>query len=174
MFYNVSYATNLRMFDPFRPEAGEVGVGHLTSRFVRNLRESPGRLAEPATANEDYWREFMGGRDIESPGRRAVAEGFVVIVLAAVGMLILGGLIILAVRRHIVIPAYLFLSLFGVCLVPWHNQVFRYWTPAIPFLVLALLLCGKVLWDYGAAWTCRRDRRLGPPPSPQPKLASPG
>ena len=152
MFSNVSYATNLRMLDPFRPEAGEVNPGQLAAHFVRNLRESPGRLAESATAKEDYWKEFIHCRDLESPGARAFAEWLVFIVLSVIGILILGGVFILGVRRHIIIPAYIAFSLFGVCLIPWQSQALRYWTPTAPFLVLALLLCVKTLWEHSTTW----------------------
>lgn len=151
MFYNVSYATNLRMVDPLRPDAGEVKTGQLAARFFRLLSESPGRLAETAIAKEEYWKEFIHWRDIGSAGVQGFAEWSIYAVLIAIGMFILCGLVLLAGQRNIVIPLYIGLSLLGVCLMPWPSQIHRYWTPAVPFLVLAFLLSVKFLWDRGAA-----------------------
>ena len=45
MFYNVSYATNVALRDPFTPEKGAVQP---LRRFVRNLTDLPASLGDEA------------------------------------------------------------------------------------------------------------------------------
>src|SRR5215471_1104948 len=52
LFYNVSYATNVALRDPFEPELGKVHSSDLVSRFVSNIRALPGNLGQVLVASK--------------------------------------------------------------------------------------------------------------------------
>ena len=57
-FYNVSYAENIRLIDPFRPELGLASPVDLARRMVGNLAALPASIGESVTAPYRFWESL--------------------------------------------------------------------------------------------------------------------
>src|SRR4029453_2386621 len=67
--------------------------------------------------------------------------GLATAAVAFLGLVVLVGLALHLVRPERVIALYVLLYVGAVCLTPWPLQLWRYWSPLVPFLVLFLLQC---------------------------------
>jgi hypothetical protein len=144
-FYNVTYAENLRLLDPFRPEEGWARPADVARRFVDNLRVIPRSLGEAVSSTRGFWKwrmaEWQGHSEIdEIPGRWVNLP----LVMLSVGVLAgLGWW----VRRHAWAEvAIVVLSIALVCATPWPGQFARYLTPIAPLLAAALFSGVTLLW----------------------------
>ncbi len=59
MFYNVSYAVNITLKDPFKPDLGKVTVGDLFTRFIQNAIAIPSNLGQSITAREGFFESHV-------------------------------------------------------------------------------------------------------------------
>jgi len=116
LYFNVSYARNLTLKDPWAPELGPA----TTADFVRRVWSGVQIVPETVGHAVSSWN---------APRR-------VTLPLAA---LVLGGLMLQLKRRQFLVPLYVVLSLAAMCSTPYQQQYVRYAIPLYPFLVLALL-----------------------------------
>ena len=116
-FYNVGYLENLQYIDAFQPELGKIGLFDLAARIGGNLPRLAIRIGETVTANR-----YLG----------LIELGVHTIFLFAI--LPIAGLIILALRREWLLPAYVVASLALICVTPWPGQFLRYLSPLAPIL----------------------------------------
>ncbi len=132
LYFNVSYARNLlTYFDPWWPELGPLTPAGFVRRVTPNLVVLPRSIGQAVST----W---------EAPARLAVP----------LGILVLGGLLLQAVRREYAVVLYVALSLAAMCATPFQKQFVRYLLPLYPFLALALF---ELL-----AWAATRARRRWP------------
>jgi len=149
LFYNVSYASNLSLRDPLRPELGRASRADVLHRVLGNLTRIPRSLGEAISADRGYWRGLLLRRLLsfqvfrEEPSDYAVAT----VLLSALGALIIGGLALQLARRQWMTALYVIAYVGVVSLTPWPSQWMRYWWPLTPFLLLALLQCCLALRD---------------------------
>jgi hypothetical protein len=116
VFFNVSYARNLlTYFDPWWPELGPLTPSGFVRRVAPNVRVLPRSIGQAVST----W---------EAPGALAVP----------LGILVLGGLLLQAVRREFAVVLYVMLSLAAMCATPFQKQFVRYLLPLYPLLALAL------------------------------------
>lgn len=145
-YYNVSYATNLTLMDPFRPEAGEVSRGALLGRAVRQLGQIPPVVGELVSAPFGFWRWLLRG-EREGSGEAAQlmnqAARFPLWVLA--GLVGFGAWCLLR-RGEWTLLALVGASIGLTCTTPWPGQFTRYLAPMTPFMVVAGLLGASVLY----------------------------
>jgi hypothetical protein len=147
LFYNVSYARNVSLRDPMKPEEGKASVLDITHRLLANLRQIPTSLGGAASARAHYWQRM---RELPVVGR--VIPGRVSLYAPAlIGVIVLIGIATLIRGEARLIGLYVLLTILGICLTPWPQQWARYWSPAMPFLMLALA-CGLTTL---AAWSER-------------------
>jgi hypothetical protein len=149
LFYNVSYAANLSLRDPYRPELGKASLADLGARVVGNLTRLPRSLGEAVSADREQWQGLLA----RLPGARGLAwehSGYTMttFTVAFLGVLVLGGIAIQLARQEQLGALYVLTYIGAVCLTPWPIQWKRYWTPLAPFLVLALLQCLLALRRY--------------------------
>lgn len=141
LFYNVSYARNVSLRDPFSPELGKLSLDDLTERFFHNLIRMPASLGEGLSAKIWYWRRFLTTmfEPVQNySGVWRIRNYATDLVLPMAGMLIVVGMVLLLRHGDAFIPIYLLFVLLAVCLTPWPEQWPRYWAPTIPFLALGL------------------------------------
>ncbi len=148
MFYNVSYATNISLADPFRPELGKVAVAQLATRISQNLLHMPVSLGGAVSAKKDFWRGWMVFRGQRFPILKMIPRWLFYVPLILLGGLILGGVTLLAREREVVVPVCILATLGAISLTPWPDQFNRYLASVAPILVLALLSCLLTLWRY--------------------------
>lgn len=141
MFYNVSYAANLSLRDMNRPELGKVSVGDVVRRVAGNVKRMPVTLGEAVSADRSHWQSLIDPWSGTGGTRWKVGSWGVMVSLAALGALTLGGLAIQLAGPERVVALYVLAYAAAVCLTPWPFQLRRYWSPLAPLLALALFQC---------------------------------
>jgi len=145
VFYNVTYASNLSLRDPFRPELGKASFRDLAVRVARNLTRLPQSIGEAVSADKGDWHNLLA----RLPGAQLRAGTYVrswavSVALTGLGMLVLVGVAIQLGGSGRLMGLYVLAYCGTVCLTPWPAQWRRYWFPLAPLLVLALVQC--LLW----------------------------
>ena len=116
VYFNVSYARNLlTYFNPWRPELGRLTPSGFVRRVAANVRVLPESIGQAVST----W---------DAPGELAIP----------LGILVLGGLLLQAVRREFAVVLYVVLSLAAMCATPFQKQFMAYLLPLYPLLALAL------------------------------------
>jgi hypothetical protein len=156
MYYNVSYASNISLINPFVPWKGHVQPSSLAKRYIDNLMRMPSTLGETASARLDYWRlPFFW---LKPWGLPVLALNLVIVLVPlGLGVLIIGGICLQLIRRQWLIPIYVLFSLALICLTPFPEMYTRYMIPVIPYVTLALSVAlikvreqaGKKLGEWG-------------------------
>jgi hypothetical protein len=135
-YYNVSYAENVLLIDPFRPELGRLDASAFAARVARNLARMPAALGEAVSAPDPYWQSALE-RTKRLVGDHRVPVGIVWGPILGFGALVLAGIVILA-RRGAWLMVFIILGSIGlVCTTPWPAQFPRYLAPLAPFLAIA-------------------------------------
>ena len=135
-YYNVSYAENVLLVDPFRPELGWLDAGGLATRLVRNLVRMPMALGEAVSAPTPYWQSALE-RTKRLFGDHRMPVGVVRVLILGLGALVVAGIVLL-VRRRAWLMVFIILGSIGlVCSTPWPVQFPRYLAPLAPFLAIA-------------------------------------
>jgi len=155
LFYNVTYAANLSLRDPYAPELGRATVADLAKRVVRNVLRVPRSLGEAVSADRGYWWALV----VRVPGARIPVverhlDAVTTAALIGLGALILAGIATQLARAERLLASLLLLYIGAICVTPWPLQWPRYWSPIAPLLVLALLQCLLRARDLaGPAWS---------------------
>jgi hypothetical protein len=135
-FYNVTYAENVSLVDPFVPEVGALAAGALVQRIATNGLQLPLVLGEAVSAPLGFWRwakHTLGSQlEVDFP------EEVVMPPLLLLGILVIGGLVVLWRRGERYHVLYVCCSLALILATPWPAQFQRYLAPLAPFLVTAL------------------------------------
>jgi hypothetical protein len=158
-FYNVTYAENVRLLDPFAPELGRASAADLVKRFGDNLAAMPTSLGEAVAVTRTPWTAVVTAvRD-----RTGVAFPLWAVLLptTALGCAVVIGAGMFLARGEVFIPAYLAASVGLICLTPWSGQFPRYLTPLTPFLALCLVGFLRALLAYSRRAPSRAVRYAG-------------
>jgi hypothetical protein len=137
MFYNVSYARNISLRDPFTPEKGEAQV---LRRVVGNAIRIPDNLGESVSTNLGYWEmplQYLFSAIKIAP---LSSSWLIFVILYMVGLTVIVGLVLQLLQYQLTIPLYVFIYLSAVCLTPFPQQYSRYLMPIVPFLVLSFIV----------------------------------
>jgi hypothetical protein len=135
-FYNVSYAENLTLLDPFRPEAGPTTTLALARRGFGNAPRLVVGMGESVSAPRGFWQW-----PLRSLGRWLDAQvplGLVRIPLWALGLAVVAGVWLLAREGARTMALYVLAALGLIALLPWPTQIPRYLAPLVPFLTMGL------------------------------------
>jgi hypothetical protein len=151
-YYNVSYAENLALRDPFQPEAGGLAPLALAERAAENAVTFSMALGEVVSAPRGYWRwPWFVLR--EGLGETLLAWAGSVPPLVLTLAIALGFRVWMQSGER-AIALYVAASLGLILPLPWPVQIPRYLAPLAPFLAIALVLG----WRAAAA---RRPRVAG-------------
>lgn len=143
LFYNVSYARNGRLKDPFTPELGPLTRQDAVQRIVDNVMMLPESLGESVTADREFWKGLWKG------GRTALRKRLHLHVTATwpekptpvgLGLLVIAGAFWMLKKPEWLVRIVLVLSLAIQCMTPWPEQFSRYLVPVLPFLTTALFV----------------------------------
>lgn len=140
MFYNVSYARNVSLRDPFAPEKGGTSPVRIVRRFVRNALFIPASLGETLTTSRGYWETWLALPFGDGAGARRLISWGVLVPLNIIGLFVLCGLALQLLRRQWLVPLYGFIYLAAICLTPFPGQYLRYLMPVVPLLALSLMV----------------------------------
>jgi hypothetical protein len=138
MFYNVSYAANMKLKDPFRPDLGNVSLGDLSKRFIENAVWIPSTLGQSITAREGFFKTHVNflNRALRRP---VVPHWSYKILLYVFGLVVLVGVARLMIERQWLIAWAVLLTVAAICTTPWPGQFARYLAPILPLLLLAFM-----------------------------------
>ena len=152
-FYNVSYADNVSLKDPLRPELGRLSGSAMAMRIAKNFPFVVLAMGETISAGDFYWRKPISELQNLVFGRQLVPVGFVLAPILGFAILALLGLILLAQRGAWLITLIVLSSVGLICTTPWRFQFARYLAPMAPLLTTAfvfalcqaarLFQCGK-------------------------------
>lgn len=138
LFYNVSYARNVFLKDPFSASSGRASVAEIAVRSLDNFAQLPIRLGVAITSGRHFWEAQQAAASrVLSFNPLPVWTPDVALVL--LGLVILSGIGIQLARREWIIPLYLLFSFASLSLTPWPEQFTRYFAPLAPFLALSFL-----------------------------------
>jgi hypothetical protein len=138
LFYNVSYARNLALRDPFDPQKGAVKP---VRRLVRNALELPANLGEVLTIGRRYLNlglttVFGGGAAADRMISAAVFGALWIVGLVLVG----GGIVLQLLLGDWPAPLYLVVYLGALSVTPFSAQYLRYLGPVAALPVLSALV----------------------------------
>ena len=165
-YYNVSYAENVLLIDPFRPELGRLDTSALTARVLTNLAKMPAALGEATSTTNPYWQLALE-RGNRLFGQHHVPVGAVWLPVLGFGALVLAGIVVLARSGAWLIVFIIVGSVGLVCTTPWPGQFTRYLAPLAPFLTISAV--SALSW-IGVALRARQPRWATP--LERPALAS--
>lgn len=143
MFYNVSYARNVSLNDPFDPNLGYATLSDRVERFFSNVVQVTRYIGESVSSMRRMWereREELSRK----MGMEVGPQWIVDVPLFALGCLVLIGTGVLATQGHLINALCVLSSISVVCLTPWPAQFNRYLMPTVP--LLALSLCVAIVW----------------------------
>jgi hypothetical protein len=146
MFYNVSYARNASLNDPFDPDLGHSTFSDRVERFFINATQVTRNIGESVSSSRRVWeraREQISEQLGVGAGQQWIAD----VPLFGLGCLVLVGMGVLLTQGQIIIPLCVLSSLSVICLTPWPAQFNRYLMPTVP--LLALSLCTAIAWILG-------------------------
>lgn len=148
-FYNVTYAENLALRDPFQPELGHATAGDLGRRFLANVAVIPSALGEAVSSTFGFWRWGLNDLQDTLSDKRPIPEAIARWPLWALAAVVIAGLIALTRRGAWTVPLVALGSIALICSTPWPGQFSRYLSPLTPLLTLAFVVGG--LWIHAAA-----------------------
>ncbi len=160
-FYNVSYAENMALIDPFRPELGRATAKDWVARIGDNLAAMPTALGEAVSGNMGFWRALMHGLPEEQIQEARWLNDVARFPLLVLFGFVLVGAVVLVKRREWFVVLLTAGSIALVCTTPWPGQFGRYVTPMAPFLTIALV--AGLMGVAAHLWAQPRlaSRRLG-------------
>jgi hypothetical protein len=144
-YHNVSYAENMKLIDPFRPEKGNITSTLMIRRFTDNAWQMISLWGGSVTANKGYWYVMFKSM-LRSYSASIVLASLSVM---ALGLLAVVGLTRLSRRGHGSLLLLLGMVTLPVCLTPWNDQFERYIMPVSPIVVLGLLLSLREVLIFG-------------------------
>ena len=139
LIYNVSYATNLSLKDPFAPELGKANA-RLVQRFMTNSMSVPRAAGEAMSLSMSDWSEVLDRiRDVPVLGLaarwRAIQAGVLILGLIAVGAI---GYSLRA--GHFREAVFAIVYIVGVAVMTNTQELTRYLSGIAPVLLLLLLM----------------------------------
>jgi hypothetical protein len=160
LYTNVSYARNMRLMDPFSPEAGHATWRDEVVRFFRNSTVMPRAVGE-AVSGTEFMASLLRKRINQRTGLYLLPGWMVKLFWFALSGSIVTGFGVFMFKRHYLIALYVLFSIAVMCASPWPEQFSRYLTPLVPFLILLLLvgLCAVARLVHGAV---APESRLSP------------
>jgi hypothetical protein len=156
--YNVTYAENISLVDPFRPERGLANRGALTKRLLANFGNVPGELGGAVSTVYGYWRMFLRDLGYYLRGIMVLPKYVIRVPIFGIAALVFGGFIMFLVHRDYAMAIIPLLSVALVCLTPWPEEFRRYLMPITPFLTIAAILAAGWLDRVCDTWSSRWPR----------------
>lgn len=150
LMYNVSYADNMALYDPFDPRQGPATPARVALRSWRHLLMIPRTLGEMVSVQDHVWRVMAGRVFVSLDHQRRVAKW----AETGLGLLVVAGLVVLLRRRELLTVLVVAATCALICSSAWSDQFVRYLTPLIPVLATCLVLA--------VTTAARALRRRGP------------
>lgn len=145
--YNVTYAENIVLKDPFRPAEGSIDAAAVLQRLRANVAEMPTAIGETVSSTLGFWKWAFNTLQDNAWGTRSIDDSAVVFPLVVLSLLITAGLAALAWRGDYFTALCALLSIALVCVTPWPGQFARYLAPLSGLFAVAAVLALIAIWD---------------------------
>ncbi|MBV9010334.1 MAG: hypothetical protein JO354_14405 [Verrucomicrobia bacterium] len=145
-YYNVSYAENVALVDPFRPELGHAGIGTIATRFASNVFPMLHAIGEAASTKEDFWAQILNRARRHLPLDNLIPLKLVVVPILIVCAITFLGLAPLMRAGGGMIVLILLLSFSLAATTPWPEQFSRYLMPVAPFICICAIAGWRQLY----------------------------
>jgi hypothetical protein len=146
LFYNVPYADNLKLLDPYHPEGGRLSTAGLVRRVLGNLVRTPFRLGDAVSVAPRNWAHIAWRVALRVVGRPLPWQ-LEPVPRLILGLAVLSGLVGLARLGEWFIPLFVAGSVAVVSVTPWPDQLSRYLSPLTPFLAVAFAAAVGWMWE---------------------------
>ncbi len=153
-YYNVSYAENLSLVDPFQPELGRVRPAALVRRLTTNLFPMFKAVGETVSTKQGYWSQILKRARLRIPAKSLLPPKAVFLPLLGFATIAIVGLGVLAQRKAWLIVFIVLLSFALAATTPWPEQFTRYFMPISPFLAISAM----VGWAQMRSWLAGSGR----------------
>lgn len=163
-YYNVPYAENLKLIDPFKPELGRTTTADLAIRVVRHAPALIRGFGHSMMSSAGHWRavvtKSVRALGITPPSRTIALSTRVAVYVLGAGVTL--GIVLLLWRCEWMIGLAI-LALGGLmATTPWPEQFGRYLGPTIPLLTIALLVALQWLGRFLPSRATKRDASVVP------------
>lgn len=146
-FYNVTYADNMLLLDPDRPERGRAAPSALAARVIKNFRYVIKAAGESMSTSDFYWRQsVLQVQKLLFKGR-PVPLNIVLGPIVGLACLAAVGMIMLVWNGRWLMVLYTVGSIALVCTAPWRSQFPRYLAPVAPFFLIAAAVAASRAFD---------------------------
>ena len=139
-YYNVSYAENALLVDPFRPELGRVNAGTVALRLTTNLPFLIQSVGQAVTTTKAQWRQLFRKTQKGVFGRIVIPPGVTIVPIFGFAALVIAGFFVLVGRRAWSTILLLLGSIALVWTTPWPAQFSRYLAPLIAFFDICFVV----------------------------------
>ena len=146
-FYNVTYASNIALVDPFRPELGTLTASGMASRVLANLAAIPSAMGEAVSTSYGFWRWGLNETQDLFTENRPIREQVVLFPLWMLAVVSAFGLFVLARRGAWIFCLVVVGSIALVCATPWPTQFARYLSPLAAFLCISALVGSQRIYE---------------------------
>jgi hypothetical protein len=146
-YYNVSYADNVRLLDPFRPELGRMNASAFAARLATNLPSVLAAFGEAVSTREIEWRWIVQNPQRHLLGETVIPAAAAMVPIFGLAAIVLSGLILL-LRRGAWLMAFIVLGSAALLLTtPWPAQFIRYLMPLASFLSICAFMALSQIAD---------------------------
>jgi hypothetical protein len=145
-YYNVSYAENAGLVDPFVPERGRATRADLAHRVAWNVAAMPFGIGEAVSAPSMFWKWIL--LTVRRSGGPDIPDWTVVFPTALLGLVTLCGIALLVAAGERFVPLYIGASAALICLTPWPEQFNRYLSPLSALLSISMFVALLALEDH--------------------------
>ena len=139
-YYNVSYAENVLLTNPFRPELGAMDTRTLAVRAIANVPSLLVAVGESVSTREGYWLRPLNLIQKRLLGRISISKSVVFVPILIFATVVIIGLVVLIRRGAWLMVFVVLASLALTCMTPWPAQFSRYLAGVAPFLTICALL----------------------------------
>ena len=146
-FYNVSYAENIALVDPFQPEHGRIHLSTLVNRLVGNLVPMFTAIGQSVSARNDVWSQLLGRVAQALRMQKLLPPKTGLVPVFALSALTLLGLAMFIQRRAWLVVFIILLSLALTLVTPWPSQFNRYLMPSAPLLAICAVHGWRSTWS---------------------------
>jgi hypothetical protein len=139
-YYNVSYAENMRLVDPFRPELGRMNSRAYATRLAANLPNVLASLGETISTKKPEWHLIVQRTQRHLLRKSIFPNAVAMVPIFGLAAIVLAGLILLLRRSAWLMALIILGSVILVWVTPWPAQYLRYLTPLAPFLSICAFM----------------------------------
>jgi len=148
-YYNVPYAENLKLTDPFAPELGRTTKAELVKRVVVQTPDIVRGFGQAMLSSPSHWRGAANkaAKSLGIPPQPRIVARATQAIVWVLGVGVAVGIVVLLWQREWLIGLFIITAAGLTATTPWPAQFGRYLSPTTPLLLIALATAMTWLWQ---------------------------